>query len=215
MSVSFRDDMTVAEAKDLLRGLLDDGERCPCCTQRAQVYRRSIHSSMARGLIKLYKRQPHIAFHEIALFMEHRELADFAKLAYWGLVEEQPSLREDGSNRTGFWKITDLGLDFVEGRVTVAKHARVYDGRCLGLAGPDVAIKDCLGRRFSYAELMGLEQMLKIEETRTAVSPAPVVSEAPGAPGMGLLGHAAVGDTTPGASETPGPRNALFDEDTY
>lgn len=208
MSVSFRDDMTVGEAKELLRGLLDDGERCPCCTQRAQVYKRSIHSSMARGLIKLYRRPPHTDFHEIALFMEHRELADFAKLAYWDLVLEQPSVRADGSTRTGFWQITPLGAAFVEGTEAVAKYARIYDGRCLGLTGPGVTIKDALGTRFNYAELMGYDHALRVEQARQDVSPSPVVSSEPGAAweGQPLLR----GADASGSPETTAPQNAIF-----
>lgn len=170
----FPDDMTLARARDLLRSQAEEGATCPCCTQYVKVYYRSIHAAMASGLIKLYRRSPHGTFHEIKEFMTHNELGDFAKLAYWDLAQEQPSMRLDGSTRTGWWKITPLGIDFVEGRATVPKHARVYNGRLLNLTGKRVGIKERLGKTFNYAELMGHEPELKAEQIRTDVSPAPV-----------------------------------------
>lgn len=206
--------ITLGEAKELLRERLDEGDRCPCCTQRAQVYPRAVHSSMARGLIKLYRRQPVGSYHEILLFMSRNELGDFAKFVYWDLVAEQPSIRDDGSTRTGFWKITPAGVAFVEGTLTIAKYARVYDGRCLGLAGPQVSIRDCLGQKFNYAALMGhdaSERALKAEEQRHLVSPSPVVSDGSAGSGRSALGHAALGGTSAGSSETTG-QCAIFDD---
>lgn len=205
----FRDDMTLAEARDVLRTRVDDGERCPCCTQQAKVYARPIHASMAVGLIKLYRR-PHDEFHEIAEFMQHRELADFAKLANWGLVTERPGVRADGSSRTGWWKITPLGVAFVEGRATVHRRARLYDGRCLGLIGEQASIRECLGSKFDYADLMGHEPDLKVEDVRHAVSPSPVVSDGPwSSQGSVQVGALEVGGTH-GSSETTAPQSAIY-----
>ena len=47
--------MTLADARDELRDLVNDGHRCPCCTQFAKVYRRKIHSTTARELIGFYR----------------------------------------------------------------------------------------------------------------------------------------------------------------
>lgn len=74
-------------------------------------------------------------------------------MVHWGLIEEEPIVRPDGG-RAGWWRITPFGQQFVLGNSTVPKYARLYDGRCLGLEGVPVTIRDCLGTKFNYADLM-------------------------------------------------------------
>jgi hypothetical protein len=50
--------------------------------------------------------------------------------------------------------VTRLGARFVRGEIRIAKYARVYNGRCLGLEGEPVDIRDALGTQFNYSELM-------------------------------------------------------------
>lgn len=154
MSASpFNENMTLTEARDILRKLSIDGHACPVCTQFTKVYKRKIHSRMARDLIKFYRA------HQLAYGHTTETLGatapDFTKLVYWGLIEQQPGEREDGSSRTGWWRITSAGIDWLFGRTTVPKYAKVFDGRLLGLdAGEYVSISDALGSKFNYIELM-------------------------------------------------------------
>ena len=156
MSKEFTDDMSLIDARALLRRLVDEGHECPCCTQFAKVYKRKIHASMARAVISIYRASYWEKKHwvEISKLLPHNQVADAAKLRYWGLIEEEPSVRSDGSERTGFWRITLKGMEFVRGAGTVQKYAKLYDGRCLGLEGDMVTIQDALGKKFNYSELM-------------------------------------------------------------
>jgi hypothetical protein len=147
----FADTMTLREARDELRGLVDHGHRCPCCTQFAKVYRRKLHSQMAVALIKLYRAGA--AYEWVHLPAVTRMGGDSAKARYWGLIVEETERRDDGG-RSGWWQLTEDGIAFVTMRLRVPKYARVYDGRCLGLHGEPVTICECLGSRFSYDELM-------------------------------------------------------------
>jgi hypothetical protein len=146
---------TLAEARDWLRERVDDGETCPCCGQFAKVYRRRIHATMARDLITFHKLSPDGEWVHVPTALVLRG-GDFAKLAFWGLIEERGGERGDGSDRVGWWRTTRLGRSFVRGAVPVPKYARIYNGRCLGLAGEALYIREALGKRFDYAELMGL-----------------------------------------------------------
>lgn len=143
--------MPLHEAQGWLRDRLDDGEKCPCCTQHAQTYRRKVNSGMARSLI--------VMFRTGGLDWQHvpttvgRKSAEEGKLAYWGLIEEEKVRRPDGG-RAGFWRVTQVGADWIHHRISIPKYARVYDGRCLGFAGERVSIHDALGTRFSYDDLM-------------------------------------------------------------
>jgi hypothetical protein len=149
----FSDDMTLGEARALLRTLVDDGAACPCCTQFAKVYRRKIHSRMARDLITFYRQHGREWGHSTETL--GASAPDFVKLVYWGIVEtDDLGLREDGSKRTGWWRITSDGVEFLFDRARTPKYARVYDGRCLGLTGDPIGIRDALGNRFFYRDLM-------------------------------------------------------------
>lgn len=147
----------LAEARTWLLERLADGETCPCCGQFAKEYRRTIHSRMASGLIKVYGAggRERRGWVTIKHHLDHPELADFAKLAHWTLAEAHPSVRDDGSKRVGIWRVTPFGEEFVAGRLAVAKYARVFNGECRGHDPlPLVGIRECLGKKFDYEELM-------------------------------------------------------------
>lgn len=145
---------TLEAAKTWLQARLAEGAECPCCEQRAQSYRRTIHASMAAGLIKVYRESTPGQYVEISTILSHRELADFGKLAYWELVDAMPGERADGSTRVGWWRVNPHGQSFVERQVSIPKVAVVYNGVKLYHENPLVNIDDCLGRKFSYRELM-------------------------------------------------------------
>lgn len=149
----FSDSMTLAEARALLRQLVDEGATCPCCRQFAKVYKRKIHSAMARDLIKFWRAHRREYGHSTRTL--GATAPDFVKLVHWGMIEAQPGERDDGSNRTGWWRITAEGERFVLGLEQAPSHVKLYDGRKLGMAGKWVYIQDALGRRFRYDELMG------------------------------------------------------------
>lgn len=135
-------DMTIAEAQPILREEgKNGGTHCPLCSQRVQVYKRTITAQMAYALILLYRRDGWATWPEL---LDNRR-GDEAKLRYWSLVE-----CVNGS----LWRVTELGRQFVEGAATVPKFALVYNSRVLGFEGEPVTIHDALGNRFDLAELM-------------------------------------------------------------
>jgi hypothetical protein len=147
----FDDQTPLGEAREWLRERADDGASCPCCTQFAKVYRRKIHATMARELILVYR---HAGLGVFDLPPLVPNSGDLPKTRFWGLLARVDGVREDGSRRVGLWRVTDAGQQFVLMRLAVPKYARIYDGRCLGLVGAPVTIRDCLGSRFNYDELM-------------------------------------------------------------
>lgn len=153
--MTFDDDITLGEARDILRGLVDDGHRCPCCTQFAKVYRFRINASMAVAAIRIWRKGGTEWVDVSAMGLPHNLHAHLSKLRFWGILDKPEDMqREDGSSRVGIWRVTDRGAGWIAGRVSVPSHARIYDNRCLGLVGDPTAIRDALGQRFSYDELM-------------------------------------------------------------
>lgn len=143
--------MTLEEARNALRELVEEGYKCPCCTQQAKVYRRKCHATMAATAIKLWRAGGGTEFvHTPSLPGDTHEAS---QLSWWGLAEEELTHREDGG-RAGYWRLTALGIAWVTRQTTIPKYARVYDGRCLGLTGKAVSIEDALASKFHYRELM-------------------------------------------------------------
>jgi hypothetical protein len=144
---------TLDEARQWLRERVDDGAACPCCTQYAKVYRRRITAAGTRALIALYQAGGATEHVHAPDLPGVRGDGDLAKLRYWHLVAELDEPRDDGG-RAGYWRVTELGVEFLRGTLRVPKYARVYDGRRLGFAGELVGVADCLGEPFRLDELM-------------------------------------------------------------
>jgi hypothetical protein len=94
---------------------------------------------------------------------------DVGKLAHWGLLDALSGERPDGCKHNGFYKITPLGIQFVRREVQVPKYIFLYNQTVYGFSnGSDrpmdlevkremTDIREALGRKFNYAELMGLD----------------------------------------------------------
>lgn len=146
---------SISQARIVLRkqALSKKGGICPCCDQLAKVYKRQIHSTMSRMLIALYNLGP--GYHHLNAIMTVKNgWGDFAKLSYWGLIEEMVDDGLKPGRTTGYWKITSDGKLFVQKGIGVSKYALVYNGKCITLDGESVLIDSTLGKNFNYQELM-------------------------------------------------------------
>lgn len=146
-----------------------DGAACPCCDQIAKVYRRSITSSMAYALLLIerhYRMVPLSTWLHVPEYLSEVSAigapvrgGDWAKLRYWSLIEPKDGVvRDDGSPRVGFYRLTELGRLFALNLTTVARYAYVYNGALLKLdQSKQLGIVDALGKGFDYDELMQRE----------------------------------------------------------
>lgn len=134
---------TLSDAKEELMGNLDEGTTCPCCGQFAKRYRRKLHSAMAAGLrraLKLYGLAPF----EIDAGLGRQYSSDFAKLRFWGLIDQLSD--------TGKWHVTLWGRLFVTGGI-VRKYVHIYNNSADFFSGDDVTIREALGSKFDCDEL--------------------------------------------------------------
>lgn len=150
--VSTRSDLADARAH-VQDAMWQKGTQCPCCDQLAKAYKRKLLGQMVSWLIKLsvYSGPDR---NWINVEKVPTRGGDYAKLEYWDLIEHKAnddSLKKD----SGFWRPTIQGHNFIFGRVHVASHVYVYDGKFLGFADTTVGIQDALGKKFNYRELMG------------------------------------------------------------
>lgn len=160
---------TLEDAKKWLRVRFGKGASCPCCGQFVKLYKRSLSKSSAYVLLLIacyFRGDPveewlHVPSYIAEMVSDHPRRAaavrgDWAKLKYWGLIEEKPDIRADGSPRVGYWRLTQLGRDFVNRKVKVASHIYIYNGEPLQRAVDEqITIDDALTTEFSYAEIMG------------------------------------------------------------
>lgn len=154
---------TIDEAKSYLRDNFDEGAECPVCRQRVQRYHRQITSSMAFGLLTIYiyfLKHPEKRFVHVPTLAHDQQVplaifgGDFAKLRFWGLIESKSGDRDDGSWRNGWWGITEKGYQFIQHKILVPKGLAIFNQKPLGLEGDYISIKDALGNKFNYDQLM-------------------------------------------------------------
>src|SRR6185436_16063694 len=160
---------TLEDAKQCLRIRFGKGAACPCCNQLVKLYKRSLNKSSAYVLLLMacyFRGDPveewlHVPSYIAEMVADNPRRAaavrgDWAKLKFWGLIEEKPDLRADGSPRVGYWKLTSLGRQFVKREVKVPSHVYVYNGEALQRSVEHmITIDDALGTEFSYDEIMG------------------------------------------------------------
>lgn len=146
----FSDEMTMREVRILMRQYIRDGIPCPLCLQFAKVYKRTINSGMAVSLLTMWKAAT-TDWQHVPTTVGGKSREE-GKLAYWGLV--QPKLNEHREHERGWWRVTPAGVAWLAGRSTLPRYAMVYNGDVLSLKGANVSLRQALGNRFSYDELM-------------------------------------------------------------
>jgi hypothetical protein len=151
---------TLVDAAIEFRRALEKGEKldCPCCRRYAQIYKRRINKSMAIDLINAVRLKAYRDFVHIRdIQANHSGGGDFAKLRWWKLVEQQTN--DDETKRdSGLWKVTQLGLDFMQGLVDLPESVTVYDNEVLSVSDKLKSFKECLKEPFDYQEILrGIE----------------------------------------------------------
>jgi hypothetical protein len=152
---------TLEEAREYVAdGMMEpNGIACPCCEQRAKLYKRPLNGSMAAMLIVLSHINNGNGWTYIEEWREKSGIklnggGDYGKLAYWNLVESMPVAPEQDKGSSGQWKMTKKGFEFSAGSIKVPSHALIYNNKVMGFSDKLVGINECLGKKFSYMEVM-------------------------------------------------------------
>lgn len=150
---------TLAEARAELQAGLMEGTKCPCCDQHAQIYRWSLYSTAARMLLRMYEAGGATEFVESKRVKRTGDGGSCSHLRLWGLVEQEAERRPDGG-KSGWWRVTLPGEQFLMGATTIPKYAYVYNGEVLRYDGPPRTISDVMGHPFSWHEHMQASTLL-------------------------------------------------------
>lgn len=148
-----------------------EGCHCPICGKYAREYKRQVNLTMVQTLwlVKDWydNNDPsltkwlHINDMLNELPSKSRPVkgggsGDWGKLRYWGLIEQKPGVRNDGSAHNGHWRITQKGIDFLMDRIKIPKFVVVYNKKLIRVSDESVGVQDCL-KKFSYRELMAMK----------------------------------------------------------
>lgn len=138
---------------------------CKVCGQVTATYRRTLSEGMAATLCAWWAYFKDLEFHKLtqlysAGWKQTAQGGDFAKLRWWGFIKEMPvdKQTEDKKN-SGKWKLTQNGLDWINGETKTPPAMYAYDDIKLGYdedqEGTEwITVTDCIGRRFSYRALL-------------------------------------------------------------
>jgi len=159
----------LSEAQQSMRNLLSDypelrsmleqkNSTCPCCSQKVNMCSYKIYDSSALALIKLKqlndkKAQPYHVYDFAEAKVLHVRASHYADLRHWGLIEPFKS-NDPKKKSSGFWKITQKGIDFVEGKIRLPEKIRMYNNTFFGYDGEEIDIIHALGQKFNYYEIM-------------------------------------------------------------
>ncbi len=155
----------IQAAKKKIRDEAVAGCTCPVCGQFVKLYKRKLNSQMAHFLCRLYMltQQTGEQWHHVRKFLEagHKASSDGTYLRYWRFIEPmekvdapEPDEEKKTQKSMGYWKITELGKTFAEGRSRAKAHVLVLAGKCEGFSEDMIDIHEALGAKFDYAELM-------------------------------------------------------------
>lgn len=144
---------TVEAARDWVRDkIMGKGCYCPVCDKWTKVYRNRFYSLMARKLIWMYH-QPHNKFRHTPTHMPRALVAGgkTGYLEFWGLAKRS-------AIRQGFWRITQEGIDFVEGKIKIRKFIYMYNRELIEFKGmnmTEITIQEALDSDgFNFDEVM-------------------------------------------------------------
>lgn len=143
----------------VFKAQLLSGEHCDCphCGRYAQVYKRHIHATIARQMIMLFEQGGHSGkyIHAANLIPDGQSGAgDLSKAKYFGLIQAMPENNE-AKKSSGYWTLTDAGLQFVKGKLDIPEYALVFDDKVVGVSQDKIFISDALkSGGFHYNDLI-------------------------------------------------------------
>ena len=147
------------------------GVKCPCCFQIVKLRQRKFNAGMAATLVAMWaetlrrerqgNRDPwiHVEHQLVEKGLAPKRCRDFSQMRYLGLIESKARMtRTTGpdANDTGFYKVTTLGRHVCENprRPLIRKYMLTFDNGVHGFEGPEISLKQALGDRFDFQELV-------------------------------------------------------------
>ena len=146
---------TLEQARRWVMERARKGVKCPCCGRHVQVYKRKLNRTMVQALHLMWVAGGTTEWRHAPTVLQGfaKEAKDVAKCALWDLIEEEKARRPDGG-RSGWWRVTPEGEEFLKGNHAVHRYAVVYQDRVIDHTGDLVSVGE-VSPRFRLDELLG------------------------------------------------------------
>jgi hypothetical protein len=103
------------------------------------LYKHSLSKGIVSGLVRLHSRSPDKPINLKEIGLNRNQWDNFQKLKYWDLVTQ---VEVDGKKKKGIWVITERGVSFLMGEVSVNKSVWTYRGEFKKYDGDMITIYD-------------------------------------------------------------------------
>jgi hypothetical protein len=147
--------------KSLKEKIEGDGGVCPCCDRKAKVYPFKITQALAQSLRWIYLRGEFDGWVNVQEKGPQWILRakNYGMLAHWNLIESSGS-------KSGVWRITKKGIDFLNGSIAIPSKLYIYNNEIYGLGDELISFRNCFGRHFDFDEMMSDLYMNEIRTKR-------------------------------------------------
>jgi len=127
-----------------------DGGFCPCCGKWGKVYKTKLSQHLALCLRWMY-----IHGDAVDGWVDVQNTAPrwmlksktYPLLEHWDLIESK-------STRSGIWRVTLRGQDFLNGLINLPSAVHIYDNKVWGFDAEEVSFRGCFGTHFDFDEMM-------------------------------------------------------------
>ena len=125
------------------------GAICPCCDRKGKVYRIKLHRTFAYALRWTYLNGEKDGWVDVQnkgprFILKSK---NYGMLTHWGMLES-------AGNRSGLWRVTQKGKDFMDNLITVPSSIFIYDNKAWGESDEQVSFQGCFKEAFDYDEMM-------------------------------------------------------------
>jgi hypothetical protein len=129
-----------------------DGGCCPVCGQFGKVYRMRLTQTMALAVKWIADHGNPDGWVEVQSTGPRWMIRGktYSMIAHWGLIESQ-------SRRSGIWRVTPKGRDFLSGKVLVPDAVYIYDNDVWAVSKDETSFRGCFGVNFDFDELMSTQ----------------------------------------------------------
>jgi len=126
-----------------------EGGCCPVCGKFGKVYKYKLSQGLALALKWIADHGADDGWVDVQTKGPRWMLRSktYPLLAHWQFIESQNA-------RSGVWRVTDLGRDFLGGFDVAPCAVYVYDNKVMALDKENTTFRGCFGVRFDFDELM-------------------------------------------------------------
>jgi len=153
-------DMFDDGTRDFLKELREDwkikiqgnGAVCPCCDRKGKVNMFRFTQTWAITLKWMFDHQGDDGWVNVQRGAPRIVLRgkNYSMIANWGLIESQ-------TNRSGVWRLTQEGKDFVQGYTRIPIKLFTYNNSAWGFSSEETSFRGCFGKHFDFDEMMSFQ----------------------------------------------------------